>query len=123
MVAYFAFVLSWFENCVAKFALRFIAFYVSPALPNRKRSAICPSKRNWKTRTVCTLHVLSDEPVHLLEMGRVLGIGIGNCNYRNFFWYRNRRILIEFPILKTILWNLYGCNLNYNLKILGHEYE
>ena len=46
-------------------------------------------------------------------MGRVLGIGIENRNYRNLFWYGNRRILIKFPILKTILWNLYVCNLNF----------
>ena len=59
----------------------------------------------------------------LSVMGRVLGIGMGNRKYRNLFWYRNRRILVEFPILETILWNSYVCNLSYNLRILGLEYE
>ena len=47
-----------------------------------------------------------------LVMRQVLGIEIENQKYRNFNWYRNRRILIEFPILKTTLWNSYVCNLN-----------
>ena len=53
------------------------------------------------------------------------GTNTRNREYRNFFWYWNwyRRLLIKFPILKTILWNLYVCNLNYNLRILGLEYE
>ena len=56
-------------------------------------------------------------------MGRVLGIE--NRKYWSLFWYRyrNGRILIEFPILKTILWNSYVCNLNYNVRILGLEYK
>ena len=51
------------------------------------------------------LELIAKFDSYLLVMGRILGIGIENRKYRHFFWYRyrNRRILIEFLILKTIL--------------------